>query len=358
MISNDFLGQNNVTWFFGVVEDINDPKELGRCRVRCFGIHPEDKTKVPTEELPWAHPVQPITSAAASGIGQSPTGILPGTHVIGIFRDGAASQQPIILGTIGGMNVNVPNTNKGFTDPSGSIPHYNYIGEPDTNKLARGISDETIVAIKQNQAFQNVNHPTPESNKTDHGWDEPVTPYDSRYPYNHVRKTESGHIQEFDDTPGSERINTYHRSGTFDEIHPDGTKVVKVVSDDYHLVAGKEFVHIVGNTNVMIGPLNGQATENAGNITLYVVGNADVEVKGNINATCKEHATIKSEKSVNVDAKGGVHIVSQNGLAITDGEHFKMFTKDGDTILRTGNDFKIKADGDIIIQGKNIDLNP
>ena len=47
---------------------------------------------------------------------------------------------------------------------------------------------------------------------------EPRTPYGAQYPFNHVRETESGHIQEFDDTPGRERIHEYHRAGTFYEL--------------------------------------------------------------------------------------------------------------------------------------------
>ena len=53
----------------GVVEDRNDPLSLGRVRIRFVGLHSEDKLKIKTEDLPWAYPVQPITSAAMNGIG-------------------------------------------------------------------------------------------------------------------------------------------------------------------------------------------------------------------------------------------------------------------------------------------------
>ena len=43
-----------MVWFMGVVEDRRDPDELGRVRVRCFGIHPDDKNTLPTNDLPWA----------------------------------------------------------------------------------------------------------------------------------------------------------------------------------------------------------------------------------------------------------------------------------------------------------------
>ena len=60
------------TWWQGVVEDRNDPLKLGRCRVRVFGYHVDDLDEIPTEELPWATPMQPITAAAMNGIGTTP----------------------------------------------------------------------------------------------------------------------------------------------------------------------------------------------------------------------------------------------------------------------------------------------
>ena len=74
MFDNYFLGKNGFFWFMGVVEDRNDPMKLGRVRVRVLGIHTDDKTQIKTEDLPWAFPMQPITSAAMNGIGQTPIG--------------------------------------------------------------------------------------------------------------------------------------------------------------------------------------------------------------------------------------------------------------------------------------------
>jgi hypothetical protein len=91
--------------WMGVVEDRMDPKELGRCRVRVVGLHTDDKAKLPTEDLPWAYPVQPITSAAMNGIGQSPIGVVEGTWVVVFFKDEPDNQQPFMLGTVGGIPV-------------------------------------------------------------------------------------------------------------------------------------------------------------------------------------------------------------------------------------------------------------
>ena len=97
-------------WWFGVVEDRNDPLFLGRCRVRILGYHDShdsganDGTKIKsTDDLPWAHPIQPITSAAMNGIGTTPLGPVEGTWVMGFFKDGRHAQQPMMMGTFGGI---------------------------------------------------------------------------------------------------------------------------------------------------------------------------------------------------------------------------------------------------------------
>jgi hypothetical protein len=87
-------------FYTGVVEDRFDPLKLGRLRVRIVGFHTVDNTELPTEDLPWAVVMQPINSAATSGVGLSPTGIVEGAFVIVIFQD-EHQQQPIVIGTIG-----------------------------------------------------------------------------------------------------------------------------------------------------------------------------------------------------------------------------------------------------------------
>ena len=115
--SHNFMGKNGFVWWYGVVEDRKDPLYIGRVRVRCIGWHTDDKDLIATEDLPWADVVQPITSAAMSGIGQSPTGPVEGTHVFGFFRDGREAQQPVVLGTVGGIPERIANNLKGFFDP-------------------------------------------------------------------------------------------------------------------------------------------------------------------------------------------------------------------------------------------------
>ena len=131
----NFIGKDGFQWFIGVVEDRMDPKRLGRLRVRCLGHHTENKDKIKTEDLPWAHPMNPITSATVSGIGQTPLGAVEGTWVVGFFTDNDL-QQPVIMGTLPGVPRDLPNpdSKKGFQDPNGNYPREQLVS--DVNRLA------------------------------------------------------------------------------------------------------------------------------------------------------------------------------------------------------------------------------
>ena len=124
-MKNNFIGMDGFIWFLGVVEDRQDPYLIGRVRVRCFGHHTGDKVILPTEDLPWAQVMLPVTSAGISGIGQSPIGLVEGSHVFGFFRDGEARQEPVVMGSLPGYPTELGDTTKGFYSPisAGFDPH-------------------------------------------------------------------------------------------------------------------------------------------------------------------------------------------------------------------------------------------
>ncbi|MCK5019506.1 MAG: hypothetical protein KAS32_20775 [Candidatus Peribacteraceae bacterium] len=287
-------------FFRGVVEDVLDPKKLGRVRVRVFGIHSEKKARthtsgIATNELPWASVGQPVTSAALNGIGKSPE-ILAGTWVYGYTLDGPAFQDLLITGTLPGIPYEVANKQQGFSDPSGTYPKEDHIGESDINRLARNENiDKTVVEMKKIDRDKGV--PTASGSE----WDEPETPYAAEYPKNHVYESESGHIKEVDDTPGAERTHEYHTSGTFKEVYPDGTKVEKIIGSDYEIIAADKKVYIKGDCTVTI----------LGNAEVYVEGNAITVVKGNEERTIK--GDINETVNGNVTRKVGGNVTETTG---------------------------------------------
>ena len=123
MIGNDshFIGMDKFILFFGIVEDRDDPLMLGRTRIRIFGLHPDDKTILPTEDLPWAFPIMPITSANVSGVGHAPIGLLVGSTVVGFFADGMERQIPMFFGTMSGGTGHFNNGDQ--SSPDGTSPY-------------------------------------------------------------------------------------------------------------------------------------------------------------------------------------------------------------------------------------------
>ena len=111
-------------WWLGQVVNVMDPHQSGRVQVRVFGQH-DDTTNIPDSALPWALPIQPVTSAAAGRIGSAPVGLVKGSKVIGYWAD-VYKQLPIIIGTIGKSGDLIPgqiiNGAPAINTDGGSIP--------------------------------------------------------------------------------------------------------------------------------------------------------------------------------------------------------------------------------------------
>jgi GH24 family phage-related lysozyme (muramidase) len=473
----NFLGEDDFVWWTGVVEDVEDPLKVGRIRVRIFGYHSEDKTDIPTDKLPWASPIMPISSASIGGIGTSPTGVTKKSWVMGFFRDGYNAQDPIVWGTVpgrkndgsegqnnNGRGKSVPPTlqnysaakaagrstnglgvteddslikplsttqknlavstdlksfikkKEGFSANAYSdhkqysigygtkakyagevidrveadrrldsniaiyraevikrkekygydwddkqvdaLTSFAYNGGPgwidqvtadgtrDNETIAQkmllynkasgktidalvtrrqeesamfsagGVGDSTSAGNAQalspttksdqiqqrednspntpeaqiaqnaaagvsspnpstsgssstNSSGQNSQSDLPERSTTqkepqteeheskellteNEKFKEPKSPYAATYPNNTVTKSRTGHMIEIDDTPGAERLHTYHRSGSFEEYHPDGKKVNKTMKDLYDIVHGNKKIHVKGNLTLVV----------------------------------------------------------------------------------------------------------
>ena len=331
--TSGFIGFDKFVWFQGVVEDRVDPLKLGRTRVRILGLHTEDKTLIPTENLPWAYPISPITSAAMNGIGETPLGPVEGTWVVGFFRDGENCQEPIIFGTLGGIPQEAANSIIGFNDPKTNYPLKDYLKEADLNRLARNEKiSKTIVQAKKDNLDLNV----PVALNADDNWNEPDPFYSAEYPFNHVTESESGHIFETDDTYNNERIGEFHRKGTFYEIGPDGKKITKIVNDNYLIIAGGDYVHIKGICNVTVG----------GDCNLLVNGAANIEVNKDVTANFKRDVKITVGGSLSVNVAEDTSLQVGNDINVLTG---------GDTTLAAVGDTNISADGNVSVSA-GVDL--
>lgn len=361
-----FLGKEGFVWWHGVVEDNADPLFLGRCRVRVFGFHSPDKTELPTEFLPWAYPMQPLTSAALSGIGQSPTGLLVGSHVFGFFRDGDEAQDPVMIGSFGGVPIDPANTEEGFCDPSGKYPAkasdvelgvfpvgVSVVGEQDTNRLARNNDADqmqsTVVASRNASRQQSVAS-TPQI-AGGFTWGEPLSPYSAQYPKNHVRYTESGHIEEYDDTPGSERIHHRHASGSFVEIgngwekNPDGTRVQRIVGDDYEIIHGNKKVHISGGEGLNL------VIDGAANITIN--GGGNIQISGKTNILASDDVNLQIEGTLKASGKT-IEFYADEDIGFS-GRTISFVTDNALMVMQQGKRIEVNS-GEPILNPKRVNV--
>jgi hypothetical protein len=376
---------NDIKWFTGVVEDNNDPQQRGRVKVRAIGYHTPDSEEIPTSGLPWATPLMPVTSASMSGIGTSATGLLPGSWVMGFFRDGDECQDPIVIGSIPGNSTQGP-VGSTFADPSGTYPKRNGVDTPEmgtaryTNSSGYSMSSQTdhqTIETAVPPTLKSIDHTTKEPKRG--SWTPPSTAdtVKPRYPYNNVTRTVSGHVIEVDDTPGSERISELHCSGTMRQIDAGGNSTTTIVGSTYKIVAKDDNVFIQGACNLTI----------AGSCKTLIRGSYDLEVEGNYNLNVKGAINTKTGANVNSEHGGktvlnagagrkstinGADELTVTGILSTT-TNVAALSVTNDNIINTfGNRIEfsnsilstiagaltLSASGATLITGSKIDLNP
>ncbi len=358
MNNDKFLGHNGFLWFTGVVEDRNDPQKAGRIRVRALGHHTSNTTILPTSDLPWAHTMLPSTAAGISGLGSSATGLVEGSWVLGYFRDGNDRQEPIVLGTLPGYPSELSQSG-GFYDPNAIYPKYK--DEPDTNRLAVANEDKEHLSLTLRKAtritgistadFDPFTNPdgTAVAGSASDTFDQPTIPYAASYPFNNVYESESGHIREYDDTSGAERIHERHRTGTSYEIAADGSKVEIIKGESYRLLSNKESVQIEGNSDITID----------GRHKLFI----------NKSQTPNNHYDIQigAGASINIQVDDGdvnIHTL-QGKINMNAGGDYNLKVGGNYTVEVAGNTLETiegtktsNTTGAVIHRGSTIDLNP
>lgn len=187
---------------------------------------------------------------------------------------------------------------QGFRDPENRFPRKSHLHESDVNRLARGVKvSETCVGVKE--AFLTKNVKIANSTKT---WNQSPVPYCAVYPHNNVFESTSGHVMEFDDTPGCERIHTYHKSGTFNEIDNAGNSVDKTVGIRTIIVEKDELVYIKGSGHVTIdGDMSIKVSKA---LNVEITGDANFKVDGNVNYEVKGNFNINATGAISMDGAG------------------------------------------------------
>ena len=188
----------------------------------------------------------------------------------------------------------------------------------------------------------------------DYSWTEPESQANEetlpQFPYDHATITESGHSFEFDDTPGRERIRLQHGGaqtngvGTFFEIQSDGTRINKIVGDNYEIVAANNNVIISGVCNITIE--GNSIVHVKGDKYEKVDGDYYLEVGGKLSQTVADTSSILSNGDMTVGCGNpitgrmklatGDHLYLQGDLVVSGGLTADMITSQGKVNAGTG----------------------
>jgi len=149
---NNFIGKDGFVWWLGVVENRNDPLKLNSVRVRIIGWHSDSLTDMPSDMLPWAPVMTPVTDTRGS------IDIKEGDWVVGFFMDGMAGQKPVVLGSFHGIKSADDDTQTGFSPqlteeqkqelpvaPNDVVLPGSKVDEPTVPRSARGNLQGTLI---------------------------------------------------------------------------------------------------------------------------------------------------------------------------------------------------------------------
>jgi hypothetical protein len=194
---------------------------------------------------------------------------------------GIPSMSRLALGGLFAASSPILKDKRTFTRPG--VP--SAIGKPTT--WLRNVTSflDPLKGFKAQLGFNSIVNMTFADKKNQKTWSEPATPYDAQYPYNKVTQTESGHVVEFDDTPGAERIHVFHRSGSSVEMHPDGKVVCKLLGGGFIMAEADLQVSVKGVCHVSVD------------------GDANIYAKGLLNLQAEEGVNVNTKKDFNVFAK-------------------------------------------------------
>jgi hypothetical protein len=136
-----------------------------------------------------------------------------------------------------------------------------------------------------------------------HGWNPPAPdPNGGVYPFVSTQRTRSGHVFEVNDALGYERILRQHKSGTLEDMRPDGSRIIVVQGSNYTVIHGDNGITVVGDCNITVnGNLN---TTVMGNHTHTVHGSYTEKVIGQKKLHCDSDVITEVQGTLGSTVKG------------------------------------------------------
>lgn len=160
----------------------------------------------------------------------------------------------------------------------------------------------------------------------------------SEYPFNQVNETESGHVVEYDDTPGAERILIKHRKGAGVEVRADGSVIISATNNKVEVTGGNQRVIVEGHGDLIYN----------GNLNLKVSGDFNVDVGGNYNVNVGGNKVEEIQQNHKT-------VVTENSQYITKGTKTDKTLETHTSIMLSDHNVFVDGDQDNLVEG-NINI--
>ena len=212
-----------------------------------------------------------------------------------------------------------------FDDPGGGFPPKNYWYQSSLNKGWRGADNKQLGYFGADGKDLKITSPELPTEATK----------------NDINTTPAGHVIEFNDTPGGERILIKHRTGAGIDILPDGSIGISVGKS--HIMTIKDDMTIVVSGNASYDFKGDVDFKVAGDFNVSAL-NMNVNLKGNLKETIKgnHRETVTKNKGTVVLENKSETIIGANSITtlgnntnITKGE--LKLVGEGIVSLHSGN---------------------
>jgi len=255
----------------------------------------------------------------------------------------------------------------GFKDPNNVYPKKDYLqaGAGDVNSLAVG-NNSGAKTLSKEETIHGQHDAERTRSKTIAGRtgetvSQPQSAAASKYPHNHTYQSESGHTLEFDDTPHAERVSLNHKSGTFQEMRPDGSQVSKIVGDGYTVIdrngtitiEGKANVHVGGSCNIYVA--NNCNLTVGGNTAIDTHGNVDWSIGGNFSLAVKGTFASRVDGDYSLDVTGDIDAATSKSYRMGSAVSTDLLSN-GKINVDATSDINVKSDANANIYGKNTNV--
>lgn len=130
----------------GKVEDSNQVPGWGkRYKVRIIGYHDKEEQSIPSDQLPWAQIMYPVTAGGGQAAASQTANLRQGMFVFGFFLDGTEGQNPVIMGVLGN-NAQTQLSSRIGTDTSNFAGTSGYAKGKDPDPNIKAPDDDLVIS--------------------------------------------------------------------------------------------------------------------------------------------------------------------------------------------------------------------